>query len=182
MLSVTLAACGGSDPKFDGSNVTGTHLGRDMAMVDAAGAVRTLASYRGKVLIIYFGYTHCPDVCPTSMADLANVMTLLKGDARKVQVIMISVDPDRDTPAIVDHYAKAFNPAFIGLSGSAEQLAKTAKSFKTYYAREPSKTPGEYAMSHASMFYIIDRTGEARVITNSTASPKAIAHDVDLLL
>lgn len=182
MLSLTLAGCGNDKPAFTGSDVTGTHLGRDMSMTDAVGHVRTLADYKGKVVLVYFGYTHCPDVCPTSMAELAQAMALLKGDAKKVQVIMITVDPARDTPAVVDHYAKAFDPSFIGLSGTPEELAKTAKSFKTYYAKEPSKTPGQYAMNHSSMFYIIDQKGEARVILNSTVPPDVVAHDIKLLL
>jgi protein SCO1/2 len=182
MLSVALAGCGDDKPAFKGSDVTGTHLGRDMAMTDAAGQTRTLADYRGKVVVVYFGYTHCPDVCPTSMAELAQVMTQLQDDAKKVRVIMISVDPKRDTPAIVDHYAKAFNPSFIGLSGTPGQLAQTAKSFKAYYSKEPAKSPGQYAMDHSSMFYIIDQKGEARVIINSTVPPDVVANDIKLLL
>lgn len=181
-VSVTLAGCGSSEPEFKGSDVTGSHLGRDMAMVDAAGQVRTLADYKGKVVVVYFGYTHCPDVCPTSMAELARVMTLLKDDARKVQVIMITVDPERDPPAVVDRYVKAFNPSFVGLSGSPEQLSKTAKSFKVYYEKEPSKTPDQYAMNHSSMFYIIDQKGEARVLLNSTVPAETVADDIKLLL
>jgi protein SCO1/2 len=151
-------------------------------MTDAAGRTRTLADYKGKVVVVYFGYTHCPDVCPTSMAELAQVMTQLQDDAKKVRVIMISVDPKRDTPAIVDHYAKAFNPSFIGLSGTPGQLAQTAKSFKAYYSKEPAKSPGQYAMDHSSMFYIIDQKGEARVIINSTVPPDVVANDIKLLL
>src|SRR3546814_2275500 len=98
LLSLGVAGCKGP-VKFQGSDISGTHLGHDMAMVDSSGTLRTLADYKGKVLVVYFGYTHCPDVCPTAMAELAQTMTLLKGDAQKVQVIMITVDPQRDTGA-----------------------------------------------------------------------------------
>lgn len=182
MLALALAGCGKPKPAFKGADITGTHLGRDMAMVDSSGQVRTLADYKGKVAVLYFGYTHCPDVCPTTLAELAQVMRLLKDDAKKVQVIMITVDPERDTPALIDKYAKAFYPTFIGLSGTAAQLEKTAKSFKVYYAKEPGATPDNYAMGHASSIYIVDRQGQARVLLDSTAPAADIAHDIRQLL
>lgn len=182
MLAFSLAGCGNAKPTFKGADITGTNLGHYMSMMDRSGHVRTLADYKGKVVAIYFGYTHCPDVCPTTMAELARVMHLLKGDAKKVQVIMISVDPARDTPAIVDDYVKAFYPTFIGLSGTAEQLEKTAKSFKVYYAKASGKTGSNYAVSHSSRIYIIDQKGRARVLLDSTKPAKDIAHDIEQLL
>jgi protein SCO1/2 len=182
MLTLALAGCGNAKPVFKGADITGTHLGQYMAMMDRSGHERTLADYRGKVVAVYFGYTHCPDVCPTIMAKLANVMHLLKGDAKKVQVIMISVDPQRDTPAIVDTYVKAFYPTFVGLSGSAGQLAKTAKSFKVYYKKLPGKAPDSYAVDHSSRIYIIDRKGRARDLLDGTAPAGDIAHDIAQLL
>ena len=182
MLSMTLAGCGNDKPAFKGSDITGTHLGRDMAMVDSSGKVRTLADFKGKVVVVYFGYTHCPDVCPTSMAELAQAMKLLKDDAKDVQVIMISVDPQRDTPAVLDKYAKAFYPTFMGLSGTPQQLATTAHSFKAYYAKVPGKTADDYTMNHSSTFYLIDRKGEARVLLNSNVPAQTVADDIKLLL
>jgi protein SCO1/2 len=178
-----LAGCdSGKKLPFKGTDITGTNLGSGMAMVDSTGKVRTLADYKGKVVVVYFGYTHCPDVCPTSMASLAQVMALLKGDAKKVQVIMITVDPARDTPAVMNRYAKAFYPTFIGLSGTPQQLEKTAKSFKAYYAKEAGKTPDTYTMNHGSSFYIFDTSGQARVLIGSNAAPQAVADDIKLLL
>src|SRR3546814_550817 len=113
MLSLALVGCSDDKPAFKGSDVTGTHLGKDMAMTDSSGRVRTLADYQGKVVVVYFGYTHCPDVCPTSMAELAQTMTLLQGDAQKVQVIIITVDPKRDQGPIMVSYAKAYNHNFV---------------------------------------------------------------------
>ena len=181
LLSLGLAGCKRA-VKFQGNDIGGTHLGHDMAMVDSTGTLRTLADYKGKVLVVYFGYTHCPDVCPTTMAELAQTMKLLKDDARKVQVIMITVDPQRDTGAIMASYVKAFNPSFVGLTGSPDQLRKTAQSFKVYYAKAPGGTPDTYAMDHSAFFYILDQTGEARVLLDGNAQAKVIASDIRQLL
>lgn len=177
-----LAACGKKEVSFIGSDISGTKLGQDMAMQDASGKLRTLADYKGKVAVVFFGYTQCPDVCPTSMAALAEAMELLGKDADKVQVVMISVDPERDTPEVLSAYVQAFNPAFVGLTGTPEQLSKTAKSFKAYYAKSPGAKPDQYSMDHASSFYIIDKDGEARVLVNGRASPQDIAADIKQLL
>ncbi len=177
-----LAACGKKEVSFIGSDISGTKLGQDMAMQDASGKLRTLADYKGKVAVVFFGYTQCPDVCPTSMAALAEAMELLGKDADKVQVVMISVDPERDTPEVLSAYVQAFNPAFVGLTGTPEQLSKTAKSFKAYYAKSPGAKPDQYSMDHASSFYIIDKDGEARVLVNGSASPQDIAADIKQLL
>ncbi|CAM5223187.1 hypothetical protein CDEF62S_00032 [Castellaniella defragrans] len=182
LLSLQLAGCGHVKPSFKGSDITGTNLGSSLSMTDRSGHVRTLADYRGKVLIVYFGYTHCPDVCPTTMAELARVMHLLKGEAENTQVIMISVDPQRDTPAIVDTYAKVFYPTFVGLSGTPAQLKQTAASFKVYYARIPGKAPDDYSMGHSSRIYLFDREGQDRVLFDSTAPAADIAHDIRQLL
>lgn len=182
-LSATLAACGDKQQvEFIGSDITGTHLGKEMAMQDTSGQMRTLSDYKGKVKVIFFGYTQCPDVCPTSMAELAEAMDVLGDDADKVQVIMISVDPDRDTPEILAAYTSAFNPSFVGLTGTPEQLADTAKSFKAYYAKAQGATPEQYTMDHAASFYILDKEGEARVLVSGNASAADIASDIRQLL
>ena len=178
---LTLAGCK-DQPEFKGSDISGTKLGKDLAMVDETGTQRTLADYRGKVLVVFFGFTHCPDVCPTAMAELAQTMQLLGEDAEKAQVLMITVDPERDTPERLNTYVKAFNARFVGLSGSTEQLQKTAKSFKSYYSKEPGAKPGEYTMNHASSFYLIDGEGEARVLLSGNAPAQEIAHDIRQLL
>ncbi|MBV6274025.1 SCO family protein [Alcaligenaceae bacterium CGII-47] len=167
---------------FEGSDISGTHLGQDLQMVDTQGQLRTLADYQGKVLMIFFGYTQCPDVCPTAMAQAAQAMELLGDQAQDVRVIMISVDPERDTPEVLDAYVQIFDPSFIGLTGTPEQLAGTARSFKAFYAKEPGPTPEQYAMNHASSFYLIDRQGEARALIRSDASPEDMVHDIRLLL
>ncbi len=184
-LPVAFAGCTPSPPQplpFKGNDITGSHLGRDLDMTDTSGQERTLADFQGKVLLVFFGYTQCPDVCPTAMAQAAQAMDLLGDQASQARVIMVSVDPARDTPAILGAYVQAFDPAFIGLTGTAEQLDKTARSFKAFYAKEPGPTPGHYAMSHSSAFYLMDQNGEARALISSTATPEDMAHDIGLLL
>ena len=185
-LPLALALPGGSSEatplSFEGNDITGTHLGRDLDMTDTSGQRRTLADFRGKVLLVFFGYTQCPDVCPTSMAQAAQTLELLGEQAADTQVIMISVDPARDTPEILASYVQAFDPSFIGLTGTPEQLDKTTRSFKAFYSKEPGPTPEQYAMNHASAFYLLDREGEARALLGPSLTPEAMAHDIKLLL
>lgn len=181
-LSPLLAACSKKEVVFQGSDISGTQLGRDLEMLDGTSQVRRLADYKGKVVLVFFGYTQCPDVCPTAMAELSQTMELLGKDAEKVQVLMISVDPARDTPEILSAYVQAFNPAFVGLTGTPEQLSKTAKSFKAYYAKSPGGTADQYGMDHASSFYLFDQEGESRVLVSGNASAQDIANDIKLLL
>ena len=177
-----IAACGKKEVSFIGSDISGTKLGQDMAMQDGNGQLRTLADYKGKVVVVFFGFTQCPDVCPTAMAELAQTKELLGKDADKLQVLMISVDPERDTPEVLSAYVKAFDPSFVGLTGTPEQLSKTAKSFKAYYAKSRGATPDQYSMDHASSFYIIDKDGESRVLVSGNASAQDIASDIKQLL
>ncbi|MDN5842826.1 MAG: SCO family protein [Alcaligenaceae bacterium] len=185
-LPLALSACtpeASNKPlPFKGSDITGSGLGKGLDMIDGDGNERTLADFKGKVLMIYFGYTQCPDVCPTSMAQVALAIEALGNKADDVQVILISVDPDRDTPPIMKAYAHLFNPDFIGLTGSHEQLRKTAQSFKAFYSKEPGPTPEQYTMSHSSTFYLMDRDGEARALVRADSSPEDMIHDIELLL
>lgn len=181
-LAPILSACGKEEAAFLGSDITGTKLGRDLAMLDDTGTQRKLDDYKGKVCVVFFGFTQCPDVCPTSMAELAQVMELLGEDAQDVQVLMISVDPERDTPQVLSAYVKAFHPSFVGLTGTPEQLSTTAKSFKAYYAKAAGATPDQYTMDHASSFYLLDKQGEARVLVSGKATAQDIAADIRQLL
>ncbi|MDY0309355.1 MAG: SCO family protein [Castellaniella sp.] len=167
---------------FAGNDITGSRLGRDLNMVDMTGQQRTLADFKGKILLVFFGYTQCPDICPTALAQAAQTMQLLGDQADEVRVIMVSVDPLRDTPEILNTYVHAFDPSFIGLTGTPEQLEKTARSFKAYYAKEPGPTPEHYAMNHSSAFYLMDRDGEARALLGPSLTPEDMAHDIRLLL
>lgn len=170
------------DLPFEGNDITGYKLGRDLEMIDTEGHKKTLADFKGKVALIFFGYTQCPDVCPTAMAQAAQAIELLGDKAKDVQVIMISVDPDRDTPEILSAYVQAFDPNFIGLTGSEDQLAKTARSFKAFYTKEATPKPKHYAINHTSAFYLIDKNGDSRAILGPTLTPEEMAHDIELLL
>jgi protein SCO1/2 len=182
-VSLALAGCdSASKAEFIGSDITGTRLGVDLALQDSAGKTRRLEDYKGKVALMFFGFTHCPDVCPTAMAELAQTMEILGKDASQVQVVMITVDPERDTPEILAQYVQAFNPTFTGLWGTPEQLSATAKSFKAFYAKSPGATPDAYSMDHASSFYIFDKKGEVRVLARGDASAQDIASDIRQLL
>ena len=181
-VTMGLAACGQKEVSFIGSDITGSKLGRDMILQEGSGQTRSLADFKGKLTLVFFGFTQCPDVCPTAMAELAQTMELLGQDAKDVQVLMISVDPERDTPEVLTAYVQAFNPSFTGLSGTPEQLSQTAKSFKAYYAKSPGATPDQYSMDHASSFYLLDKDGEARVLISGNASAQDIASDIRQLL
>ena len=183
-LPWALAACGDQGPAFKGSDIAGTHLGEDWTLTDFNGQPRTLASFTGKVLVVFFGYTQCPDVCPTSLTELADVMHKLGPDADKVQVLFITVDPDRDTAEILKQYATAFDPRFLALRGTAEETRKAAAAFKAYYAKVPDKNggPDDYSMDHTAAFYLFDAKGQARVLASHDSSADDLVHDIRILL
>lgn len=171
-----------SSAAFTGTDITGTGFGKDIDLVDHDGtAIELQQAYHGKVMVIFFGFTQCPDVCPTTMAELAQVKEKLTPEQRdRVQVIMISVDPERDTPAVLKQYVSAFDPSFVGLTGSAEQIAKVAASFKAYYKKVESDQ--SYTMDHSSGLYVLDMEGESRLLIKPNTPPEAIAADIQKLL
>lgn len=181
-VALTLAACGETKLPFKGSDITGTQLGKGLDLVDHNGTPRKLADFSGKALVVFFGFTQCPDVCPTALAELSQVMQKLGPDADRVQVLLVSVDPERDTPEILKQYVTTFDPRFLGLTGTEEQVRKTAASFKAYYAKVPSKDGATYTMDHSAGFYLFDPKGESRVLANSTIGVDAVAHDLKLLI
>jgi len=181
VLAAWLAACTPAGPAFKGSDVTGASFGRDFALTDPAGRPRTLADYRGKVVAVFFGYTQCPDVCPTTLAALAEASRALAGDADKVQVVFITVDPDRDTAALLAQYVPAFDPRFVGLRGDAAATERVAREFKVIYQKVPGATPDRYTMDHSAGIFLFDRAGRLRVY-ESSADPAVLAHDLRTLL
>ncbi|OZI21296.1 SCO family protein [Bordetella genomosp. 9] len=181
-IASLLAACGQDAPSFKGSDITGTHLGKNLSMVDQDGRPRTLADYAGKVMVVFFGYTQCPDVCPTALAELSQVMQALGDSASRVQVIMVTVDPERDTPEVLKQYVQTFNPSFVGLTGTPEQVKQAASSFKVYYAKVPAKNGKDYSMDHSAAFYLLDTKGEARVLAGNGSDVDSLAHDIKALL
>ncbi|AOB28894.1 MULTISPECIES: SCO family protein [Bordetella] len=181
-VAALLAACGESAPAFKGSDITGTQLGKKLALVDHNGTPRTLQDFAGKAVVVFFGFTQCPDVCPTSLAELSQVMKQLGPDADRVQVLLVTVDPERDTPEILKQYVTTFDPRFLGLTGTPEQIKQAAASFKAYYAKVPTQDGANYTMDHTAAFYLFDGKGESRVLATNTAGAEALAHDIKALL
>ena len=179
---VVLVACTPSGPQFQSSDVTGSSFGRDFALHDAEGKPRTLADFRGKAVVVFFGYTQCPDVCPTTLAALAEAMKQLGPDADRVQVLFVTVDPDRDTPELLGKYVPAFDRRFLGLRGNAEETARTAKEFRILYQKQPGTSPGSYTMDHSAGTFIFDPQGRLRLYVGLAQGPDVFAHDLRELL
>lgn len=181
-LAASLVACTAGGPQFKASDITGSSFGRDFELRDPQGATRRLADFRGKAVVVFFGYTQCPDVCPTTLAALAEAMKDLGPDADRVQVLFITVDPDRDTPALLAQYVPAFDPRFLGLYGDADATARTAKEFKVIYEKVPGATPGSYTMDHSAGSYVFDPQGRLRLYVANGQGPDVFAHDLRELL
>jgi len=182
LAAATLAACTESKPQFKAIDLTGADYAKGFQLPDQNGQVRSLKDFRGKLVVLFFGYTQCPDVCPTTMAELAQAKQLLGPDGDKVQGLFVSIDPERDTPEVLKAYMANFDPTFIALRGTPEQLADTAKEFKIYYKRVDGKTPGTYTMDHTAASYVYDTQGRLRLYTRYGTGPQALASDLQLLL
>lgn len=183
--TLVLEGCGQQPPSFSNLDITGnTQFGKDFALPDTSGKTRTLADFKDKVVVLFFGYTHCPDVCPTTMAELSQALQQLGPDAAKrVQVLFVTVDPERDTPQILSQYAAAFNPTFIGLRPANEdQLKQVAKDFRVYYAKVPGNTPDSYTMDHTAASYVFDTTGKLRLFARDGQGVTPWLHDLKILL
>ena len=183
-LAAVIAGCDSSSPTapaFQLTDVTGAGFARDFQLTDHHGKPRTLADFRGKVVVVFFGFTHCPDACPTAMSELAMVMKELGKDADRVQVLFITVDPERDTPALLSQYVPGFHPAFLGLYGDAEATARTAKEFKVIYQKQALKG-GSYSMDHSAGSFIFDPAGRLRLFAQYGRGAPALLHDIRILL
>jgi len=183
--ALALSACdkpGASAPAFKGVDLTGAEYARTLNLPDQDGHPRTLGDFKGKVLVVFFGYTQCPDVCPTTMAELAQVKKSLGADGERVQGIFVTVDPERDTPDLLKAYLRGFDPSFVALRGSEEQTKAAAKEFKIYYAKVPGKAEGSYTMDHTAASFIFDTQGRVRVFSRYGAGAQALADDIKVLL
>ncbi|MCC7328088.1 MAG: SCO family protein [Burkholderiales bacterium] len=176
------AGCTPEGPKFKSSDVTGSKLGKDFVLSDPTGRSRSLADYRGKAVVVFFGYTQCPDVCPTTLATLAAAMKQLGPDADRVQVVFITVDPERDTPELLAQYVPAFDPRFVGLYGDAAATERVAHEFKVIYQKQPGTTPGNYTVDHSAGVFAFDPQGRLRLYIGHGQSPEVFAHDLKALL
>ncbi len=177
-----LGACSEKKPEFRGVDVTGADYARDIPLTDHNGRQRSLQDFRGKVVVVFFGYTQCPDVCPTSMQELAEVKQSLGKDGERLQGIFVTVDPERDTPEVLKGYMANFDPTFLALRGSPEQLAAVAKDFKIYYKKVDGKTPTSYTMDHSAGSYVYDPAGRLRIYHRYGSGAQALAADVRALL
>lgn len=168
---------------FAAVDVTDAPWGKDFQLTDHAGKRRTLADFRGKVVMLTFGFTHCPDMCPTTLATLAEATRRLGDDAGQVQGLFVTVDPKRDTPPVLAKYVPAFHPAFLGLYGDEAAIERTAKEFKIFYRAQPPNEQGAYSVDHSGQVYVIDKAGRLRLyIKSHDATPDKVAHDLRLLI
>ncbi len=181
VLALLLAACGDTAPKFQLTDVTGADFARTLQLTDHNGKPRTLAEFKGKVVAVFFGYTHCPDVCPVTLSEFASVANELGKDAARMQVLFITVDPERDTPQVLAKYVPAFNPAFLGLYGDAEATARTAKEFKVFFQKQPAPGGG-YTVDHAAGTYIYDTAGRLRLFASYGQGAAKMLSDIRVLL
>ena len=183
ILCLVLTACS-PKPEFKNIDITGsTAFGKDFSLVDPDGKVRTLADFKGKVVVMFFGYTQCPDICPTTLTEMQQVMTLLGPQSDKVQVLFVTVDPERDTAEILKQYVPAFDPRFLGLRPADEAaLEKVTKDFKIYYKKVPGTKPGSYTMDHTAGSYAFDPQGHLRLYIKHAQGPETLAHDLKELL
>ena len=163
LVSVFLGGCGGeAPPKFNLTDVTGVAFGKELSLTDHNGKLRTLADFHGKVVTVFFGFTHCPDVCPTTLAEMAQVAKDLGPDADKLQVLFVTVDPERDTPQVLKQYVPSFNPSFLGLYGDSASTTRAAKEFKVFFEKQPAKN-GSYSVDHSAGTFVFDRAGRLRL-------------------
>ncbi|HEX3060495.1 MAG TPA: SCO family protein [Usitatibacter sp.] len=185
LVAALAAGCdrlGVTKSPFKAIDVTGAPLGGELRLTDHNGKARSLADFRGKVVLVNFGYTQCPDVCPTTLADLASAMKKLGPDAARVQVLFVTVDPKRDKPELLREYLPAFDKSFLGLYGDADATKKVEGEFRIYAAERPGKTPDTYTVDHAAQTFVFDRQGKLRLVMGYGMAPEAIASDVRILL
>ena len=178
-----LAGCQPSaPPAFQATDITGAAFARDFKLTDHNGAVRTLADFKGKVVAVFFGYIHCPDVCPTTLSDFSAALKQLGPQAGQVQVIFVTLDPQRDTPDLLKQFVPAFNPRFLGMFTDADGLKALAHEYKVVYQKTSVKGADDYLIDHSAGTYIYDTQGRLRLLMPYGSSPETIAHDLKILL
>ncbi len=182
LLALALAACGPDKPRFNSTDITGADYGAALQLADHTGKVRTLADFRGSAVVVFFGFTQCPDVCPTTLAEMKAVKTRLGEDGKRLQVLFVTVDPERDTQELLAGYVTAFDPSFVGLRGDLEATARVAKDFKVFYQKVPGKTPDSYAVDHTAGSYVFDPQGRLRLYLRHGQPADKIAADIKRLL
>jgi protein SCO1 len=195
LIGTGLSACGDQAQKtaagtsapppataFKGIDITGANYANALSLPDTEGKLRTLADFKGKVTVVFFGFTQCPDVCPTTMAELADVKKRLGPDGERVQGVFVTLDPERDTAELLRAYMQGFDPSFVALRGDLQQTADSAKAFKVFFAKVPGKTDKSYTIDHTAGAYLFDAQGRVRVFTRHGSGPDMLLHDLQQLL
>jgi protein SCO1 len=177
-----LNACAPDKPQFKSVDLTGADYASGFSSTDQNGQTRTLKDFSGKIVVVFFGYTQCPDVCPTTMADLAQVKKLLGSDGDKLQAVFITIDPERDTPELLKAYMGNFEPSFVALRPTLAELPALAKEFKVFYKKAEGKTPASYSMDHSAGSYVFDTKGRIRLYTRYGSGAENLVSDIRLLL
>ena len=180
LLAAILAVACDRSPRFKGTDITGADYGKTLELTDHSGRPRTLEEFRGKAVVLFFGFTHCPDVCPTTLAEASQALKALGRDAERVQVLFVTVDPERDTKEVLGKYVTAFDPTFLGLHGDAAATQRAAKEFKVYF--EKRKTPDGYSIDHSAQTYVIDPQGRLRLFVRHDRIRTDLADDLRRLL
>ncbi len=182
LAALALAACSPDKPQFKSIDITGADYAKGFSLGDHNGVQRSLKDFKGEVVIVFFGFTQCPDVCPTAMAELAEVKRFLGSQGERLQGIFITVDPERDTEEVLKAYMANFDPSFLALRPTLAQLPEVAKEFKIYYKKSEGKTAGSYTMDHSAGSYVFDPEGRVRLYTRYGSGVDGLATDVALLL
>lgn len=185
LCAVALAGCqqqSDAPAAFRLTDVTNAPFGKTLALTDHHGKPRTLEDFRGRVVVIFFGFIHCPDACPATLAELAQVAKTLGPDAARMQVLFVTVDPERDTPELLRQYVPSFHPDFLGLYGDAAATAQAAKEFKIFYQKQPQSGGSGYSVDHSAGTYVLDPQGRLRLFAQYGAGATALLHDIRLLL
>ena len=179
---LALAACSPDKPKFNAIDITGADYAKGFTLTDHNGQSRSLSDFKGKVVVLFFGYTQCPDVCPTSMVELAEIKRLMGADGDKLQGVFVTVDPVRDTAELLKAYMANFDPTFVAFIPTPEQLAVVAKDYKIYYKKVDGKTPTSYTMDHSAGSYVYDTQGNLRLYSRYGVGAQVLAQDIQTLL
>jgi protein SCO1/2 len=182
LVALFIAACVPPRPAFKGTDISGVDWGGDFELTAHTGKRVTASAFRGKVLVLFFGYTHCPDICAPTLARLAHLMKRLDAEAARVQVLFVTVDPGHDTVKQLAGFVPTFHPSFLGLTGSEQEIAKVARDYKVAYAANPKDASGQVLIDHSGGMMVKDATGKLRLLWKNDASVDALAHDVRLLL
>jgi protein SCO1/2 len=181
LATCLLAACG-EPPHFNATDIAGSGIGTDFSLTDHTGRPRRLEDFRGKVVVVFFGFTHCSEACPATLKALADSMRLLGAEAARIQVLFVSLDPERDTKAALAQYVTAFDPSFLGLRDESAKVERVARAFKVFSKPEPAPAADNYAIAHSSGSYVFDPQGRIRLYINYGETPQRIADDLKLLL